>query len=123
MILLKKLHENSTEPEALDNIVAATCRIVEFQFLTIPAEQRPADYAAILDSIFDKIPFLGDVTENETILKFAFKLYEQDQALCLKYMEKIAITCIKVICDERCRDDIKSDFRQKVGQFVKIIVT
>lgn len=52
LILLKKLHQNSSEPEAIDNIVAATCRIVEFQFMTIPAEQRPADFQQILDSIF-----------------------------------------------------------------------
>jgi hypothetical protein len=84
--LLKKLHKNSTEPEAIDNIVAATCRIVEFQFMTIPAEQRPAEFHTILDEVFQQIPFSGDVNENETILNFAFKLYQSEQALCLKYM-------------------------------------
>ena len=76
--MLRKLHEQSTEPEAIDNIVAAMCRIVEFQFMPIPAEQRPADYVTIMDGIFAKIPFTGDATENETILKFAFNLYNAD---------------------------------------------
>jgi hypothetical protein len=50
--LLAKLHSNSSEAEAQDNIVAASIRIIEFQYMTIPAEQRPADYAQMIDSVF-----------------------------------------------------------------------
>ena len=56
--------------------MAASCRIVEFQLLPLPAEQRPAEYPQLLDSVFQKIPFQGDDAENETVLKFAAKLYE-----------------------------------------------
>ena len=78
LVLLAKLHQNSTEKDAQDNIVAASCRILEFQYMTLPAGQRPADFDALLDSVLTKIPFEGDVTENETILKFAMKLYQAE---------------------------------------------
>jgi len=76
-MLLGKLHATSLT-DAQDNIVAASCRIVEFQFMPLPPNQRPAEYHQIMDSVFEKIPFTGDDTENETILKFAWKLYQED---------------------------------------------
>ena len=75
-----------------------------------------------MDAVFAKIPFTGDVTENETILKFAIKLYELDQARCAKYMPAIAKASVMVICDERCRDEIPHPFRQQLGQFVRQVV-
>lgn len=44
--------------------------------MPLPADQRPAEYAMLIDSVFNQIPFEGDDTENETVLKFAAKLYE-----------------------------------------------
>ena len=73
--LLNQLHADSSELAAQDNIVAAFCRIVEYQYMPLPADQRPQEYGQLMDNIFNKIPFTGDETENETILKFAFKLY------------------------------------------------
>lgn len=35
--LLQKLHANTTEQDAKDNIVAATTRIIEFQYMALPA--------------------------------------------------------------------------------------
>ena len=72
----------------------------------------------MVDSIFQKIPFEGDMTENETILKFTFKLFEVDQATCIRYMDNIARTAIKCIVDEKCADDLKKTFKQQVGQFI-----
>lgn len=37
LALLARLHAESTEIDAQDNIVAASCRIVEYQFMPIPA--------------------------------------------------------------------------------------
>ena len=54
-----------------------------------------------------KIPFEGDETENKTILKFVFKLFQNDEQLCIKYMDKIAATCLKVIVDEKTADGIE----------------
>ena len=38
LALLARLHSESSEIDAQDNIVAASCRIVEFQFMPLPAE-------------------------------------------------------------------------------------
>jgi len=78
MVLLNRLHANSKEIDAKDNIVAASCRIVEFQLLPLPPAQRPLDLHEMVNSIFSQIPFVGDETENETIINFAIKLYEVD---------------------------------------------
>lgn len=113
---------NSTEIDAQDNIVAASCRIIEFQFMPLPADQRPLEYGQLMDLVFEKIPFTGDEGENETILKFAAKLYEQDQALSLKYMDKIALTCVKVLVDEKAADAVPPKFKYEVGKMINTIV-
>ena len=69
----------------------------------------------MVDSICQKIPFEGDQTENETILKFIQKLYVADQATCIKYMVPIAKTCVKVIADEACADGMEAKFKREVG--------
>lgn len=122
LALLEQIHANSSEIEAQDNAVAASCRIVEFQLMPLPAEQRPAQYPFLIDSLFQKIPFTGDDAENETVLKFAAKLYEQDQATCLKYMDRIALTCVKVLVDEKAADAIPTKFKYQVGQMINTLV-
>ena len=76
----------------------------------------------MIDSVFQKIPFDGDETENETVIKFTMKLIQTDQATCIKYMENIAKTCVKIIVDERCADGVEAKFKKEVGQFIKTIV-
>ena len=44
LTLLQKLHADSTEQEAKDNIVSAYCRIIQFLYMPLPPEKRPADY-------------------------------------------------------------------------------
>ena len=90
--------------------------------MPLSPNQRPTEYGQLMDSVFEKIPFTGDDTENETILKFAFKLYNNDQQLCLKYMDKIATTCVKVIADEKCADMMLPKFKREVGEFIKTVV-
>lgn len=69
----------------------------------------------MVESICQKIPFEGDLTENETVLKFIQKLYQVDQATCLKYMDAIAKTCVKVIADEATADGMEAKFKREVG--------
>lgn len=116
------MHANSSEVEAQDNIVAASCRIIEFQFTPLPPDQRPAEYSQMVDSVFEKIPFEGDDSENETVLKFAAKLYETDQETCLKHMDKIAITCVKCLVDDKASDALTAKFKYQVGEMINKIV-
>ena len=50
------------------------------------------------------------------------KLYQSEQALCVKYMDQIAITCVYVICNEKAADLMKPQFKREVGQFIKNVV-
>lgn len=89
--------------------------------MPLPAEQRPANFLTDIDSVFQAMPLEGDMTENETLLKFAVKLYQYDQAITLKYMDNITKTCIKVLIDDKCADDMKPEFKKEVGQFIKSV--
>jgi hypothetical protein len=109
--LLEKLHHDSVEQEAKDNIVAAYSRIIEHQYMPLPAAQRPPNYQAMVHSVMSAMPLEGDMTENETLLKFAWKLYAADQALCLQYMDNVSKTCVKCIIDAKCADDMAKDFK------------
>ena len=37
-------------------------------------------------------------------------------------MDKIAITCVKVIADEKCADQMTPQFKKEVGQFITQVV-
>lgn len=78
-----------------------------------------------------KIPFNGDVNENETVLKFSFNLYSQCKNMCCNvfverekvepHMGNITLTCMKVLVDEKC-DEVSEDFKREVGKFVKNVI-
>jgi len=68
----------------------------------------------LLDYVFAKIPFTGDLNENQTVLKFVFNIYVQNPEKIQKYMENITLTCLKVLVDEKC-DDIPEIFKKEVG--------
>ena len=90
--------------------------------MPLAPESRPADYLVILGSVFNALPFEGDDTENETILKFALKLYQAEQETCVKYMDKIAQACVKVIADEKTADIMEPKFKREVGKFLLHVV-
>lgn len=68
--LLNQMYAASEEQDAKDNIVAALCRIAQNYASQVPFDQ-------MLDHIFSKVPFTGDLNENQTVLKFAFNIYRQ----------------------------------------------
>ena len=51
--------------------------------MPLPAEQRPADYANLIQNILMNIPLTGDNSENETALLLAFELHKNDNATFL----------------------------------------
>ena len=69
----------------------------------------------MIDSVFQKVPFCGDDTENESVLKFVFKLHQSDEATCNKYMGQIARTAVKVIAVKKCADGMVAKFKREVG--------
>ena len=74
LALLERLLGNSESQDAKDNVFAALCRIAHFQYLPVPADQRPQEFDGIVTPLFGSIPFDGDEQENLTVLKFAIEL-------------------------------------------------
>ena len=122
LTLLGTLHANTKAEDAQDNILAGMLRIAEFHMMPLPKDQRPAQYAEILNQLYAKIPLEGDYLENITALKFTYKLYQDDQALCVSYMDNIAKTCVKVVADPRTAEQTKTTDKREVGQFLKTVV-
>lgn len=65
---LNNMYAVSEEQEAKDNIVSASCRLMQNYPTSVPLDQ-------MLQFVFTRIPFTGDLNENETVLKYAFNLY------------------------------------------------
>ena len=74
LTLLTRLNDNSSEQAAKDNVLAAMCKIVQYQYMPLPPANRPADYQNNINNILMSLPLTGDNSENETILKLAFEL-------------------------------------------------
>ena len=65
---LNTMYAASSEQDSKDNIVSASCRLMQYYANQVPLE-------AMLPFVLSKIPFTGDVNENETVLKYSFNLY------------------------------------------------
>ena len=83
-------------------------RVAEFHYMPLPKDQRPSQYTEIVNQLYTKIPLEGDYLENITALKFTYKLYQDDQALCVSFMDNIAKTCVKVVADPRTAENTKA---------------
>ena len=86
--------------------------------MPLPAEQRPAHYAQMIDGLFAKVPFKGDESENETVLDFAFHLKTVDQEAFMRYIGPIAATCVYVLTDDKCHDTIEMKVKRRVAKFI-----
>lgn len=81
--------------------------------------QVPLD--TMIPFVFTKIPFTGDLDENETILRYAFNMNSLAPEKVQPYMQNIALTCLKVLVDEKC-DEIPEPFKIEVGKFIKGVI-
>ena len=73
--------------------------------------------------VFTKIPFTGDLDENETVLRYAFNMNSLVPEKVQPFMQNITLTCLKVLVDEKC-GDIPETFKIEVGKFIKgVIIT
>jgi hypothetical protein len=81
--------------------------------------QVPLD--TMIPFVLSKIPFSGDLNENETVLRYAFNLNSLQPEKTQPYMQNIALTCLKVLVDEKC-DEIPETFKVEVGKFIKGVI-
>lgn len=64
---LNVMYAVTDEQDAKDNIVSATCRIMMHYPTQVPLD-------TMIPFVFTKIPFTGDLDENETVLRYAFNM-------------------------------------------------
>jgi hypothetical protein len=111
LIALNQMYAASEEQDAKDNIVAASCRLMQNYPNKVPLDD-------MIPFVFTRIPFSGDLNENETVLRYAFNMNSLAPEKVQNYMQNIALTCLKVLVDEKC-DEIPETFKIEVGKFIK----
>jgi len=67
------------------------------------------------------IPFEGDPTENETVLKFCMNVNNLNTGRLEPHMERIALTCLKIITDTRLAKEDEG-FKVLTAKFIKNVI-
>ena len=123
---LSAMYASSEEKEAKDNVISASCRVMQAYPTQVP-------FDTMLDFVLKNLPLTGDVNENETVLRYAMNLnsLRKKTNTCLKailepqkiqpYMQQITITCIQVLVDEKC-DEIPATFKKEAAGFLKTVI-
>ena len=111
---LNKMFQASEEPDAKDNVIAATCRVAQNYAANVPFDE-------LTQFIFSNAPLTGDMNENETVLKFAYNLFSLSPEKVQPYMHQVTLTSLKVLIDEKC-DEIEDSFKAEVGKFIKNVI-
>ncbi len=67
------------------------------------------------------IPFEGDPTENETVIKFCMNVNNLTTGRLEPYMEKITLTCLKQLTDTRLAKEDEA-FKVITAKFIKNVI-
>ena len=111
---LNTMYAASTEQDAKDNIISASCRLMQYY-----PHQVPVD--TMLPFVFQNIPFSGDPNENETVLRYAMNMHSLAPEKVSPFMQQVTMTALKVLVDEKC-DEIPESFKFEVGKFIKGVI-
>lgn len=68
------------------------------------------------------LPFERDVAENETALKFAMNRNNLLTGRLDKHMERLSLTCFKILTDTRAIKDIDEPFKIITAKFIKNVI-
>lgn len=68
------------------------------------------------------LPFDSDVAENETALKFAMNVNNLYSGRLEVHMEKLSLTCLKILTDTRVIKDIDEPFKVLTAKFIKNVI-
>ena len=68
------------------------------------------------------MPLQGDPSENQTMLKFVMNVNAKQPDRVLPYMEKITLTCLKLLTDARCKRDLDESFKVLTAKFIKNVI-
>lgn len=68
------------------------------------------------------IPFDADPTENETVIKFCMNANNLQSGKLSPHMEKITLTCLKILVDSRLVKDCSEEFKTLTVKFMKNVI-
>jgi len=68
------------------------------------------------------LPLEGDPSENQTMLKFIMNVNATQPERVLPFMDKITLTCLKLLTDGRCRRDLDENFKVLTAKFIKNVI-
>ena len=87
-----------------------------------PTKFEPAQAQEIFSMVLGSLPFTGDQSENQTILKFVFNLITAGRTEEVRpYFDKIILTCLKVMTDNK-PDSSSEKNKILVATFMKNVV-
>lgn len=78
--------------------MASVVRIVERYKEAMPAEE----FNQLFEQVMSAIPLTGDLSENETMLKFVINVNTSEPGRVAAHMDKVALLCCKIIADSEC---------------------
>ena len=75
----------------------------------------------MFNQVMSAIPFDGDPTENETIIKFCMNENNLNTGRLEPHMERITLTCLKQLTDTRLAREDES-FKIITAKFIKNVI-
>ena len=118
MQAIRTMYQASAEAVAKDNCLAAFTRILQKYQDQLPENERNM----LFEQIMTSIPLEGDPTENQTMLKFVMSIQETQPEKVLPHMERVTLTCLKLLTDSRCKRDLEESFKVLTAKFIKNVV-
>lgn len=112
------MHSNSDAEDAKDNCIACLVRILEKYAETIGQQE----YDILFGQIMTSIPLQGDPSENETVIKFAMNVNNLMAGKLEPFMDKLSLTCLKILTDTRVVKDISDEFKVLTVKFIKQVI-
>lgn len=118
MQAIKTMHTASEDDDAKDNCTAAIVRILE----RYHDKMDQAEYETLFNQIMGALPLQGDPSENQTMLKFIMNVNAGQPQRIQPFMNKISLTCLKILTDSRCKQDLDESFKVLTAKFIKNVI-
>ena len=118
MQAIRSMYQASAEQDAKDNCLAGFVRILEKYHDQLPEDERNT----LFEQIMTSLPLQGDPSENQTMLKFIMNINASQPQKVLPHMERIVLTCLKLLTDSRCKRDLDESFKVLTAKFIKNVV-
>jgi hypothetical protein len=79
-------------------------------------------YNDLFNTIMSVIPFQGDVTENETVIKFCMNANNLMKGRLDPHMQKITMTALMILVDSRLVKETDETMKILTAKFIKNVI-